>query len=350
MQTLSVPGTPDRSVKRERVRSILEKTNADAIALTSAAAVSWYLDGARIHVNLAGDPIVWVRVSRDRDQVFVTSNELSRLNREELPSDIELNVRHWYQDLSITDALPEQAVEEELREARRNLLPYEADRYRKLGADTAEAMTQAIGSSYAQMSERKLAAMVAERLIERGADPLVLLVAGQARLDLRHPLPTDETLGRRALVVVCARRHGLIASASRWTTFGAANPADRDADLRIAQVEAAIFDATVPGAELGEILSVARRAYRDYGFGDEAWKAHHQGGATGYATRDPKATPGSLESVVAGQAFAWNPSAPGVKIEDTVIASAEGIEVLTIDKSWPTTVVSGRLRPATLAL
>jgi Xaa-Pro aminopeptidase len=341
---------PDRRVKRARVLEILARANAHALALTSSAAISWYLDGARVHVNVAGEPIIWVKVSREKDEVFVTSNELPRLIREELPSDIELNVRYWYSDLDTSDCIPESLVETELRDARRNLLPYEVTRYHELAGETARAMTDALTGSSPMMTERSLAARVAGQLIERGTDPIVLLVAGQTRLDLRHPLPTDAPLGRRALVVVCARGHGLIASASRWVAFGGLTPAEKDVEERIAGVEAAILDATVPGAELGMILSIAERAYPDHGFSEQEWKSHHQGGATGYATRDPKATPGSRSRVVTGQGFAWNPTSIGAKIEDTILVCDAGIEVLTFDERWPTTTIRGRARPTALAL
>ena len=63
--------------------------------------------------------------------------------------------------------------------------------------------------------------MTAQALVERGADAVVLLVAGQGRLPHhRHPLPTVEPLGRLAMVVVCARRQGLIASLTRFVSFG----------------------------------------------------------------------------------------------------------------------------------
>jgi hypothetical protein len=44
-------------------------------------------------------------------------------------------------------------------------------------------------------------------------------------------------------------------------------------------------------------------------------------------------------------ALAWNPSLPGSKIEDTVVTSEGGIEILTADPAWPTVSVAGRPRP-----
>jgi len=340
----------ERETKRERVRSLLDASGAEAVVLTSAAALSWYLCGARVHVNIAGEPILAVRVSRDIDQVFVTSNELSRLAGEELPSDIELHVRRWDDEFEIAGSLPEHAMDAELRAARQSLLPVEVERYRALGVDTAAALTEALAQSRPHMTERELAAALAKLVIERGADPIVLLAAGHSRLRYRHPLPTDEYLGRRAMLVVCARRHGLIASATRWVTFGRMSIADRDAEQSIAGVEADILDATRPGVKLRDLVDVIKRAYSENGFSESEWMGHHQGGPAGYAPRDPKVTARSVGVVAPWQPFAWNPSAPQTKIEDTVVVLPQGIDILTVDPRWPTTAVSGRMRPVSIQL
>jgi hypothetical protein len=52
------------------------------------------------------------------------------------------------------------------------------------------------------------------------------------------------------------------------------------------------------------------------GSADE-WRRHHQGGPTGYEPRDYLATAGSTAFVEERQAFAWNPSVPQLKCEDT---------------------------------
>ena len=56
----------------------------------------------------------------------------------------------------------------------------------------------------------------------------------------------------------------------------------------------------------------------------------------------------TVDVVQAGQAFAWNPTAPGAKVEDTVVMHDSGIEVLTVDPRWPTLDVGGRPRPIEL--
>jgi len=54
--------------------------------------------------------------------------------------------------------------------------------------------------------------------------------------------------------------------------------------------------------------------------------------------------------VVLDQAFTWNPTGPGVKIEDTVQLTDSGLRILTVDPRWPVTTVNGLARPVTLQL
>jgi Xaa-Pro dipeptidase len=49
------------------------------------------------------------------------------------------------------------------------------------------------------------------------------------------------------------------------------------------------------------------------------------------------------------QAFAWNPSGAGFKVEDTILATAAGVEILSPDPDWPCLEVAGRQRPDVLA-
>ena len=81
---MSGPDAADRAVKRRRVLDVLDARGADSVVLRSHTAVAWYLDGARTHVSLAGDPIAAVVVRRDGDELRVFDNEADRLLAEEL--------------------------------------------------------------------------------------------------------------------------------------------------------------------------------------------------------------------------------------------------------------------------
>ncbi|MBA8794143.1 Xaa-Pro aminopeptidase [Friedmanniella endophytica] len=349
-------GSDERRTKQRRLREVLDRADQDAVLLTSATALGWYLAGARSHVSLAADPIVAVRVTRDdrapggvADDVLVTDNETARLVHEELPDDVTVWERPWFAPLPDLRACPESVLADALRAARAPLLAPEIDRFARLGRDAAAVLTDALAAATPDQTERELAGAVAGALAAHGADPLVVLVGGLARSSLPHPLATDGPLGDRALLVACARRDGLIVNLSRAVAFRPLTAGERDAQHRILEVERETLDATRPGVRLSEVLTVIAGAYERHGFGADHWRGHHQGGVAGYAGRDPRATPDTHDPVRLGQAFAWNPWAPGAKVEDTVLLAGDdarpAFETLTTDPRWPVTEVGGRPRP-----
>ena len=112
--------------------------------------------------------------------------------------------------------------------ARAALVPAEVERFRALGRETAAATGAALRAAAGGESEFALAGRAARELLDRGIDPVVLLVAGEERLPLhRHPLPTAAPLGARAMLVVCGRRHGLICSVTRMRAWTPLRPAER---------------------------------------------------------------------------------------------------------------------------
>jgi len=329
----------------DRVRAVLAD-NDDGVVLESAGAVSWFLGGARVSVPLGGTSIAAVLVTRDDVIVRCHVMEAPRLAAEDGVKELTevawtepLVPDTWRRDPRIR---AEGDLELRLREARASLSGLEIERYRALGAEVAAGVTAVAGSIRPELSEQRVAGDLARMVYSVGAEPVVLLVAGRMRLGLRHPLPTDAPLGARAMLVVGARRHGLIVNLTRWVQFDADEP---DAARRIRAVEADVLDATVPGVPLRDVFASLRRSYRAHGFDEDEWRRHHQGGPTGYFGRDPKVTPHTTGIVAERQAYSWNPSAAGAKSEDTVLITSAGVELLTHDPAWPNTLVAGRPRP-----
>jgi len=219
--------------------------------------------------------------------------------------------------------------------ARYRLTAAEIDRFRLLGQEAGEAIGRMARSLVPGLSEREVARRAKDSLAAIGADSVVTLVAADERLRLfRHPVPTDLCWNKTAMIVVCARRGGLIASLTRIVCAGAVPDDLRNRTRAIGVVNASLLAATKPGASGAELYETAARAYDDAGFRGEE-HLHHQGGAAGYRTRDWVAHPACTERVQDGQAFAWNPSITGSKIEETCIATSEGIEIITTTPGWP---------------
>src|SRR5258705_456881 len=103
--------------------------------------------------------------------------------------------------------------------------------------------------------------------------------------------------------------------------------------------------------DLGREIEAARRSLTDA----EAERYRALGAETSAALTQtilalkPEDREGDAAAMLeASQAFAWNPSAPGVKVEDTVVVGRDGVEVLSRDPAWPTVEAAGRIRPAIL--
>ncbi len=230
-------------------------------------------------------------------------------------------------------------VDTAIARARYRLTAAEIDRFRLLGQEAGDAIGRMARSLVPGLSEREVARRAKDSLAAIGADSIVTLVAADERLRLfRHPAPTDLCWNKTAMIVVCARRRGLIASLTRILCAGSVPDDLRSRTRAIAEVNASLLAATKPGASGTELYEIAARAYNDAGFPGEE-HLHHQGGAAGYRTRDWVAHPACTERVQDSQAFAWNPSITGSKIEETCIATNEGIEIITTTPGWPSILV-----------
>ena len=136
--------------------------------------------------------------------------------------------------------------------------------------------------------------------------------------------------------MACAQRDGLVVSLTRIVSAGPASEDLRRRTRSTAGVMGRLLAATRPGATGRGLYDTAAKAYAEAGFPGEQRK-HHQGGACGYRTRDWVAHPASEDVVDAPQAFAWNPSITGSKVEETAIAFGDddAVEVVTSTPGWP---------------
>ncbi len=245
-------------------------------------------------------------------------------------------------------------IEPAIAATRALLTPAEIDRYRALGRDLGRAVGELCRALVPGEAETEIAQRVATAVAHVGARAIVTLVAADDRISrYRHPAPTPARWQDRVMVVVCAQRCGLVASLSRIVVAGTV-PEWLDVKTRAtASVFGRLLDATRPGALASNLFAAAAMAYADAGFPGEEHR-HHQGGATGYRSREWIAHPASRETVQQRQAFAWNPSITGTKVEESSVVSDEGLEVVTSSPDWPSMSLSVRgqmlLAPLPLAL
>jgi Xaa-Pro aminopeptidase len=345
--------------KVERVAQVARETRVGGILLTTQRNVAWLTGGGTTRIDGsretgAGALLVTADAGR-----FVVANaiEMPRLMAEVVPGlSFEPIEYPWIDDQAnpaapadiVRTLLPRGAIvgadwplrdtkpsETAIMRKRVPLMDEEIARYRALGREMGDLVGMLCRSLRPGESEERIAALVSARICATGARPIVTLVAADDRLArYRHPVPTAAAWRDTVMVVVCAERHGLVVALSRIVTTGKPSTELRDRTRATAQVFTRLMAGTRSGVTGSDLYAVAANAYEAVGFRGEERK-HHQGGAIGYRSREWIAHPASEEVVAARQAFAWNPSITGTKVEDTVLLNDGRYEWLTASPFWP---------------
>lgn len=332
------------------MRDCLRASGAAMLRLRGTDWFAWATAGGSNTVLLAAETgVAEVAVTATHAYVLTDEIEAQRLQDEEVPTGYEWQVSPWADAgvrarfvgelaaggtvLSDRPAAGEQALPADFVSRRYCLMDSEIARYREIGLLAAQAMTEVMTAARPGWTEFELAGAGAEALWARGLHPTLTLVANERRLPVyRHATPTRERLGKRAMLVFCARGYGLYANLTRFVHFAGAAP--QAAFQALLEIEAAGLAACRPGMPLSDVYATLDRAYRQHGFADGI-RRHHQGGICGYLSRELVATPVTTEPLAANMAIAFNPSLPGIKLEDTFLIGADGLENLTFDPAWP---------------
>ena len=356
-------------IKTERLTQVLSAENLGGVLLNAQHNFAWATGGKSNGINLSienGSCYLFILKSGKK---FVLSNNIEsrRILTEDISiEDFELLEFSWQDEKSSGDFIFELAkklvepgeeiasdlvlhreirsVENLISLCRYELTGAEIERFRNLGKDAGHALGNVLKTINPGDTELEIARKTRSELGRFHIDSVVTLVGADERIErYRHPAPTANTWKKVLLIAVCARREGLIANLSRLACAGPI-PAELQRKTEAAgAVFARLLAATETGVSGARLYAAAAEAYAEKGFAEEIDR-HHQGGATGYKTRDWVAHPGSAEIVREHQAFAWNPSITGTKAEETALVSSGGVEMLTSTPGFPviTTVVGGK--------
>ncbi len=332
-------GSRDRSV-----RELMETHGVGALLLSTPANFAWYTGGADNRVD-HGDPVgvASVLVTTD-DACILTNNIEAPKMREEQTPEMEVVEHPWHEEPAallreltggavVGTDFPSKSspdLSAEISPLRYVLDEDAIEDYRRLGEDTVVAVSEAADALSSESDEFGAAAELSAACLRRSMFAPVLLAASEERLVRhRHPVPHGGSLGKQAMLVVCAERGGLFVSLTRMIYF-------QEPDSQTARRQEACEEvlrrmreeATREGRTLAQAFEDCRRFYAEAGF-PEGWRDHHQGGMTGYASREVIATRGTQQEIREGQAFAWNPSLVGAKAEETFVLGHDGPEILT---------------------
>jgi Xaa-Pro aminopeptidase len=342
--------------KRVRLLRLMKERAWGAVVFTRRANFAWVSGGSDNHVRHGSDMgVASLIIFLDGRKVVFTSNiEAPRIMDEELGGlGFELVQYQWFSPRERSEALASllrttkaasddgtpgtEDIEPWMPGLRMRLSRHELAKYRWLGKATGQGIGDVCRKITRGMSEEEIAGMLFSTLQAKSVKASVMLVAADDRLTkYRHPIPTPEKVKHAVMLVVCARRWGLVCSATRIVGFGKSSPDLRRKHEACVYVDATFIAASRPGVSMVEVFERGRTAYAERGFPNE-WRHHHQGGPTGYAEREFTVCPETPkeQKVEVGMAFAWNPSIAGTKSEDTILVTAKGSEIMTTSPGWP---------------
>jgi Xaa-Pro dipeptidase len=318
----------------ELVRRATADAGANGALLRTRRNFSWLTAGGVNHVVLSTElgaaPLL---VTSDRCVVLAPVNEAARIRDEELAGlPIEIEEIAWHEPVAAsyqgTRLASDADIEDKLIVDRMQLADFERQRLVRLAATVATALEGVLTVAEPGDSELSLTGRLAERLSAAGIRLPVVLAAADERIhNYRHPLPSAAPIVRRIMLIAVGERWGLHAAVTRIRELERPDAALGERIAAVRDVLAAMHAETRPGSTLGDVFAAAQRAYQAAGFGDE-WRRHHQGGVIGYQPRERIATAGDPTRIEARMAFAWNPSVPGAKAEETGLLNDRGGLVL----------------------
>lgn len=339
------------------LRAFMDSNALGSLVLRKNPNLAW-LTGGRVHVPLTIDTACFdIVVTKSQVRAFTNVIEAPRLIAEEFPPGIAVEAVAWWKSREallpygedVGTDLPvvgRRDVSSEIEILRSSLIHCDQVRLRQVSRDSAVALGTAMRQVLTTDREIDVTSRISRVLWESDLEMVFIGVAGDSRMRrFRHPLPTREVVGSRAVASICARRKGLIASVTRIVSFGEIDEATEKEYGALLQVEAAMLEATKVGQPFSNPIKAAAAAYPEQGFDVNEWTHHHQGGPTGFLPRDWTANFESTLPILEGQPIAWNPTACGWKVEDTWLAQLSGPELVSVDRQWPQREIAGRIRP-----
>jgi len=335
----------------QNIRNYMVQAGFDAMVLKTRANFAWVTGGRDNHIVLTSEFGVADLIVLPEKVVCVTNSiEARRIQEEELfDLDFEVVAPDWTEGVDgqlhallrgkrvafDTDDARGENVAAALSELRRTLTPHQQEQYRWVCLETAQSIERVARQIRPGQTEHEIAASLAGEVMRRGLTPVVTLVSTDERVfNYRHPIPTAKRLEKYAMLVICAEKYGLVANATRFVHFGPLPANLAENKQKCAYIDVCMNAATRPGKRVSDVFQTAMDAYREVGYPDD-WKLLHQGGPTGYASREFLATPKTHQLIQVGQAYAWNPAIRGIKSEDTILVGETGNEFLTHTGDWP---------------
>lgn len=215
---------------------------------------------------------------------------------------------------------------------------FEIDAMREAARIAQEAMLATLKDLHEGLTEREIANRLIIHLLEAGSAPELpfppIVAIGENSAN-PHAVPTDRPLQSGDLLLVDwgASSQGYFSDITRTFTFGEVDPELIRIGEIVLQANRVGRKAGQPGVDAGAIDRAARAIISDAGYG-EAF-IHRTGHGLGMEAHEaPYIFAGNSLILAEGMTFTvepgiYLPGRGGVRIEDDVVVTAEGVESLT---------------------
>lgn len=340
--------------KKARVRELMTELHLEALLLKRTANFAWITGGGINYVGMTSDfGLAPVLITADKEYVISNNIEATRLRDEELMPDqgYQQEIYPWHDgggEARIIERIVGKGklgsdcghpgstdVSQKAAELRYSLTSWEVDRYMEFGRIVSECIEDVCKTVRPGERECNVTGRLAGRLWDYRIDTITNFCAADDRIGkYRHPLVTERKIRDRAMLCANARMKGLIISITRHVHFGIVPEVLRKIYDDNVYIDCLMMVNSVPGRKLVDPFLKGVEAYKMLGY-DREWELHHQGGSIGYIGRDARvewSTPGIIHK---NQAFSWNPSITGSKSEDVMIATEDGVRLVSYPVSFP---------------
>lgn len=186
-------------------------------------------------------------------------------------------------------------------------------------------------------TESEIAWKIHQTFVELGAEgpafPTIVAAGTHAARPHHEPGERRIEAGQSIIIDMGARYEGYCADLTRTVWVGEPDSRLRDVYPVVAQAVEEVFERLAPGVSCADLDSIAREYIETRGFGDAF--THSLGHGVGLRVHEgPSANKRSKDVLAAGNTLTIEPGAyfpewGGVRVEDVVLITEDGFEVLT---------------------
>jgi Xaa-Pro aminopeptidase len=224
-----------------------------------------------------------------------------------------------------------------LKELRQIKEPSEIEKISQAVRITDEALAEVLEKISGGLREEEIALALEFALRRRGASgkSFEFIVASGERSSLPHGTASGKTLQRGELLTIDfgAKYQWYCSDLTRTVILGEPEPKQQEIYNIVLEAQLAALAAIKPGMSGQEVDAVAREIIKSYGYGE--YFGHGLGHSVGLEIHEsPRFSPSESKTLKPGMIMTVEPGIyirgwGGVRIEDMVLVTENGVEVLT---------------------